>query len=496
VDDSFASSGSEAPPPYLGASQPPGISERMQALMSRAEQEIAEQRQLQQLVNDVRASLGQLSEEIRGVAGAHTLEIVRGEVTGLGSEIRASTTMLGERLEAVVRAVGAGAQVMQGVGQQLDRITELLNHQQQQIAGLTAAVAQQRDALGALPESVAARAAAPVAEVREHVSGISSSVSSVSSEVAAVREHVGGVSGDVAAVRQDVASLRERLDGVVGEVRDDAAATLRALGDRIDTAVIALAEALLRPRGAALVAAERDEGEDVPTTATMTVPVVAATPPWAGAASTVAADEAADEPVQPEAAAEEPAEEEPADEANDVAAGFDAQVPALAPDGDTAADDMSDDDADEAAWADTAAAEGVAEALAGEPEAVPEPATDEDDEDDDEDDEDDDEDDDETTEEPPEGAPAADTAEATVADPVEPGEVPLDSWPSDAPGAPEPEPEASAESGEPASAWGWDGPNAPGADAGTEDGPAPEGGPDGEEPDQREKRRPWWRPGG
>ncbi len=57
MDDPFGSSGSEAPPPYLGAPQPPGISERMQALMSRAEQEIAEQRQLQVLIGEVRQSL-------------------------------------------------------------------------------------------------------------------------------------------------------------------------------------------------------------------------------------------------------------------------------------------------------------------------------------------------------------------------------------------------------------------------------------------------------
>lgn len=308
MDDRFATSGAEAPPPYLGAAQPAGgMSERMQSLLSRAvEDQMAEQRQLQTLINDVRQSLAQIQEEIRQAAGAHTLEVVRGEVTSLGSEVRASTTMLGERLEAVVRAVGAGAQVMQGVGQQLDRVTELLNAQQQQIAALSGSVTQHGESLAALPESVGTRATASAQQVRNDVSG-------VSSEVAAVREDVGGV-------RDEVAELRARLDGVLADVRTDSAASVRALGDRIDAAVLALAEALLRPRQGAVISAEpdpapsdQDDDRDVPATATMTMPV-APERPWSGAASAPDdADAVSEEPETPPVVEDEapPEPEEP-----------------------------------------------------------------------------------------------------------------------------------------------------------------------------------------
>ena len=518
MDDPFASSGSEAPPPYLGASQPPGISERMQALMSRAEQEIAEQRQLQALVGEVRQSLAQIQEEIRQAAGAHTLEMVRGEVTSLGSEVRSSTTMIGERLEAVVRAVGASAQVMQGVGQQLDRITELLNHQQQQIAGLTAAVAQQRDLVGAIPDGVNARVRAATdelrTEVRDAVGSVAGSVASVGGEVTAVAGEVAAVRGDLGAVRgevtavgndvgdvrqvvaqrgTDLAALRERLDAVAAEVRTDSASSLRALGERIDAAVLALAEALLRPRLGAVPEAAPAAGddEDVPTTATMTMPVVA--PPWAGAAagddSPAAEDEAGDEPV--EEAAEAP---EPTEDAEPAEAPF-GEVPAVEPE---ATGDASRDYADQADEPDATAEPAVAdEEPDASPAAVDDAAPEEPEE--------------EHAVEPEAPAAAEDTVQTEDTDETDDtdddedfeddapsDEVPLDSWPTDAPGAPPGAP----------SVWGWDGPGAaapaerrpdPAEEADPGQPEQPEQSDQGEQPDdeagQREKRRPWWRPG-
>ena len=80
------------------------------------------------------------------------------------------------------------------LGERLDRITELLDAQQRRLADLAAA-------------------------------------------------------GDLDAVRAEVAALRERLDGVAGELRTDSAASLRALNEHIDSAVLTLAEALMWPRG-------------------------------------------------------------------------------------------------------------------------------------------------------------------------------------------------------------------------------------------------------
>ena len=151
MDESFTSnSGSgDAPPPYLGGQpSPAAMSERMQSLLSRAvEDQMNEQRQLQNLIKDVRQSLAQLQEEVRNAAGAQSVEGVRTEVGTLGNEVRSSTTMLGERLEAVARAVGASAQALQNLGGQIDRVSELLAGNQQSLAQMSAAVSQVRTSM-------------------------------------------------------------------------------------------------------------------------------------------------------------------------------------------------------------------------------------------------------------------------------------------------------------------------------------------------------------
>ncbi|MDQ1712014.1 MAG: hypothetical protein QOE45_1464 [Frankiaceae bacterium] len=465
MDDPFASSsGSEAPPPYLGAGQPPGISERMQALMSRAEQEIAEQRQLQALVGEVRQALGTLQDEMRTVAGAETLESVREEVNGVGAEVRASTTLIGERLEAVVRAVGASAQVMQGVGDQLERITELLNQQQQQIGTLTTAVAQQRDELGALPETIGDRTAGPVADVGDQVAAVSGAVSSVS--------------GAVGAVNDDVAALRGRLDDVAVEIRSDAVAALRTMGERIDGAVIALAEALLRPRGGgsaaapaapaepaadASVASESGDEEDAPTTSVMTVPV---SPPWAGAANgSTDAPETAEPEVEDESVADEP------DEAQAEVETF--EVPGVVPDetGDVA--DTADEDDDEPAEAvetEVAETENEQESVEEVPlDAWPADA----------------------------GPDAADETPETETSEAETSET--EAPETEAPEAETPEaetPEAERPADEPPATWGWDTPVEDVAGERQPDQPGLADDPEESDNPEQQKRRPWWRPGG
>ncbi|HVE99243.1 MAG TPA: hypothetical protein VNA12_08695 [Mycobacteriales bacterium] len=281
MDESFPGSpGPDAPPPYLGGSAPGAgqVSERMQSLLSRAvEDQMAEQRQLQLLVNDIRATLAQLQQDIRQLAGGQSTEAVRADITTLGGEVRGSSAQLGERLEAVVRAVTASVQAVQSVTAQLDRVHEQLNHQQQVLATLPATVQRAaaeatptdnaiRDEMAALRAEIAQMRAATGELVRGEVGGLGHGVRS---DVAALRNTIGSEVGGLGhEVRTEVAGLRDALGGELADVRAlvereiaavraatraDAEETARSVTTHVDTAVLALAEALLRRRGGGAV---------------------------------------------------------------------------------------------------------------------------------------------------------------------------------------------------------------------------------------------------
>ena len=257
MDERFPGSpGPDAPPPYLGGGAPGAgqVSERMQSLLSRAvEDQMAEQRQLQLLVNDIRASLAQLQEEVRQNAGAQSLEVVRGEVGGLGAEVRSSTAVIGERLEAVVRAVTASVQAVQSVSGQLERIHEQLGYQQQVMASLPATVQRAvaegtadtavRDELVALRAEIAQMRAATGELVRGEVGTMGHGVQS---QVAELR----------AFVEREVTATQEAS-------RSGTEALARQLTAHVDTAVMALVEALLRRRATGTTAAPSPAAEPV-----------------------------------------------------------------------------------------------------------------------------------------------------------------------------------------------------------------------------------------
>lgn len=184
------------------------VSERMQALLSRAvEEQVNEQRQVQSLLSEVRNALAQVQRDGRsepaGQAdlGAH--------LAHHASESRAQLAQLDERLEAIVRAVGTSAQVLQGISGQLERLGDSVREQAAN-AGRTE----------------------PTAQVRREVSELRSRVDAVE----------GAVRGDVAALHQRLVADNERLT-------DAAAESTRTIANHVDNAVLVLAEALLRRPG-------------------------------------------------------------------------------------------------------------------------------------------------------------------------------------------------------------------------------------------------------
>ena len=432
----------DAPPPYLGGTAPGGgqMSERMQSLLSRAvEDQMAEQRQLQTLVNDIRTSLAQLQEEVRQGAGAHTLEQVRGEVTGLGAELRSSTTLLGERLEAVVRAVTASAQAAQAVGAQMQGMQEQLGAHQQAIAALPAAV-----------QHAAAEAGPGDTAVRDEMAALRA-------EMAQLRAATGEL------VRTEVAGLRTGLQAEVAALRaagtSNADEAVRRVSAHVDTAVFALAEALLRPRGAAPalppVAA--------PTRA-VAPPVVAPAAAPAVGVTTAAAPRLASPPAASTQAPAEADDEIETDDVEDPSDETEAEMIDGTVDGVTSepADDDGNDDDDEAPVAQAVAGDDLAHgADVGSPAEIA-----------------DGDDDDDAASSVPAVAPAADAVDGD-------GEVPL-SW------ADADRPQGSLRMGR-----GWDSTPAPDtADDAAAEPTESDDSDDSDDPADRERRRPWWRPGG
>lgn len=188
-----------------GLSSPEGtdVGERMQQLLSQAvDEQVNEQRQLQALLVEVRGALGNIQDEVRAASPDSLRTELSEHVRDTGSQL----TVLDERLQAMLGAVETSAQVLQGISDRLERIADLV-----------------RD------EAASTARAEPVAEVRQ--------------EVADLRQRIDGIE-DV--LRTEVSGLQDRLGSDLESVRAGSAESARSLAAHVDNAVLLLAEALLR----------------------------------------------------------------------------------------------------------------------------------------------------------------------------------------------------------------------------------------------------------
>src|SRR6478672_3386574 len=164
-----------------GAPTPPGgaVSERMQALLSRAvEEQVTAERSVAQALAEVRAQVTAVGEGLRGAASGVALERVRSDLATLAGELRASTTGLGDRFDVLGRR---------------------LDDQGQQLAGTGASTAELSGRFDAVSSEVAAQAAA--------VQRLTSTVSALAAFPEAL-----------AALQRDIAGLHDRL-APLGDVR-------------------------------------------------------------------------------------------------------------------------------------------------------------------------------------------------------------------------------------------------------------------------------------
>jgi len=194
------------------------MSERMQALLSRAaEEQLTEQRQVSLVLTDLRQLVTGLGEQLRGAASAARLDGLGDEVAVLLTELRTSTSGLGDRLDALDRRVDTGLADLTartGVMESMrGDLTAVLARAGELASG--AALTRAQDALASRLDQLEAGGGA----VLERLTGLDGRLEVLEQRLGAVAERlvdVGDAAGGVPSVAIDVARLVGKLDGLTG----------------------------------------------------------------------------------------------------------------------------------------------------------------------------------------------------------------------------------------------------------------------------------------
>src|SRR3954470_16311190 len=135
------------------------VAERMQALLSRAvEDQLSEQRTVANALAEVRAQVAAVGEGLRGAASGVAVERLRTDLGAVATELRMSTTGLGERFDILARRLDEQAATIAGAGSGtaelstgLDALAGDVAAQGAAITRLTAAVSS----LSSFPQALA-----------------------------------------------------------------------------------------------------------------------------------------------------------------------------------------------------------------------------------------------------------------------------------------------------------------------------------------------------
>ncbi|MCW2600960.1 MAG: hypothetical protein JWM02_2789 [Frankiales bacterium] len=225
----------DTPAGPLGAT-PPGapVSDRMQALLSRAvEDQVSEQRAVSTVLADLRGQVAALSEGVRVAASEATVERLGGVVSTVVADLRTSTSLLGQRIEALSKRVEAVAQDTAAPTEQAAV----------RLAGLQADIAAQSDAVTRMQYALESLGGFPaaLASLQKDVAGLHDRLQ----PLAEVRADLGDIGARTAssldALRPELDALRVKVDaiGVVPDperVRDAVVGALTGRLDRLDEA--------------------------------------------------------------------------------------------------------------------------------------------------------------------------------------------------------------------------------------------------------------------
>jgi hypothetical protein len=136
----------------------------MQALLSRAvEEQVSEQRQTSAVLGDLRMQIAAVADQVRGLSSGDRVEQLASDLGSLTTELRRSTTGLGERLDALSRTldaqVSAGGEQAAASSAGTEALAVRLGALGADVAAQSASIDRVRAALGALssfPDALAA----------------------------------------------------------------------------------------------------------------------------------------------------------------------------------------------------------------------------------------------------------------------------------------------------------------------------------------------------
>ncbi|MCW2587315.1 MAG: hypothetical protein JWN55_2831, partial [Frankiales bacterium] len=210
---------------------PPGgpVSDRMQALLSRAvEEQVSEQRAVSSLLTELRVQVTGLTESVRLAASDAAVERLGGTVSTVVADLRTSTSLLGQRIEALSKRIeSAVADTAAPTEQAAVRL-----------AALSGEIAAQADAVEQMQTALEQLAGFPtaLAAVQRDVAGLHDRLQPLTEVRSALNDLGARTAHSLDAVRPQLEALQAKVEqiGVVADPERLRDAVVDALAGRFE----------------------------------------------------------------------------------------------------------------------------------------------------------------------------------------------------------------------------------------------------------------------
>src|SRR4051812_12523604 len=166
----------------------------MQALLSRAvEDQLSEQRTVANALAEVRAQVAAVGEGLRGAASGVAVERLRTDLSAVATELRMSTTGLGERFDFLAQRLDEQAAAIAGAGSGSGELVTRLETLAADVASQGAAVTRLTAAVSSLSAFPAALTALQhdIGELQGGLQGGLAPLNDVRAAIAEIRAAVG-----------------------------------------------------------------------------------------------------------------------------------------------------------------------------------------------------------------------------------------------------------------------------------------------------------------
>ena len=226
-----------------GTTPPVGqVSDRMQALLSRAvEEQVSEQRAVSTILADLRAQVASLGDAVRLAASDASVERLGGVVSTVVADLRTSTSLLGQRIEALSKRVEAVAVDTAAPTEQA--VVRL--------AALSGDIAAQGDAVERMQVALEQLAAFPaaLAALQNDVAGMHDRLQPLAEIRASIGDIGARTASGLAAMRPQLDALEAKVDAFTEGAPPDRLrdAIVDALTGRLDKLVEAAGRPVIGP---------------------------------------------------------------------------------------------------------------------------------------------------------------------------------------------------------------------------------------------------------